>query len=199
MDNIKAIVAHNLAELRKNKKITQGELAERFNYSDKSVSKWEHGETVPDLETLQQLCDFYGVTLDYLTHEITADNKKQYVLSRGEVANKGVITALAVLLAWLIAILIAMATETLLGKMYWMAFIWAVPVSFLVMMVFNSLWGRKLWRPALVTMLGWTFLTSLYLELGFDLPENSGWSLWMLFLLGIPITAAAILWSHIKK
>ena len=70
---LKLIIAQNLVELRKNKGLTQIQLAEKFGYSDKAVSKWEHGEAVPDIETLAKLVDYYGVTLDYLTHEGTAE------------------------------------------------------------------------------------------------------------------------------
>ena len=65
MDDLKTVVGKNLASLRKQAKLTQIELAEKFNYSDKAVSKWEQGATLPDLETLKQLSDFYGVTIDY--------------------------------------------------------------------------------------------------------------------------------------
>ena len=43
MDTLEEIVAYNLTELRKNARLTQAELAEKINYSDKSVSKWERG------------------------------------------------------------------------------------------------------------------------------------------------------------
>ena len=66
MDDLKIIIGKNLSSLRKARKLTQLELAEKLNYSDKAVSKWEKGATTPDIETLKQLCDFYGVTLDYL-------------------------------------------------------------------------------------------------------------------------------------
>ena len=77
MKEIREIVSENLTELRKEKKLTQLELAEKINYSDKAVSKWENGDTLPDIETLQKLCDFYGVTLDYLTHEGSRKDKKE--------------------------------------------------------------------------------------------------------------------------
>ena len=67
MEDLKIIVGKNLAALRKKKKLTQIELADKFNYSDKAVSKWEQGATLPDLETLCQLCDFYRVTTEVLT------------------------------------------------------------------------------------------------------------------------------------
>lgn len=198
MENLKENIAHNLAELRKNKKITQSELAEKLNYSDKAVSKWEHGEALPGIDILQQLADFYGVTLDYLTHSITPENKKEYVKSVANSVNKGVITALAVSLVWLLAIIIALGTDALLHNMYWMAYVWALPSSFLVCLIFNAIWGKSVWGPAILTLFIWTFLGAFYLELGLDLPNQSGWKMWTIFLLGVPSMAAAILWSHLK-
>ena len=69
MDNIKNIIAKNLVELRKRKKYTQQDLANILQYSDKAISKWEKGDSLPDIEILYQICNLYGVTLDYLTHE----------------------------------------------------------------------------------------------------------------------------------
>ena len=53
MEDIKDIVAVNLTNLRKANKITQLELAEKLNYSDKAISKWERGESLPDVVTLK--------------------------------------------------------------------------------------------------------------------------------------------------
>ena len=69
MDDLRKLIGKNLTELRKRKGLTQLKLAEMFNYTDRAVSKWESGETLPDVEVLYNLCEFYGVTLDYLTHE----------------------------------------------------------------------------------------------------------------------------------
>ena len=77
--DIKQIIAKNLANLRKNKKITQTELAEQFGYSDKAISKWENGDTLPDIQTLYQLCEFYNVTLDFLVSEQSFDEKIKYI------------------------------------------------------------------------------------------------------------------------
>ena len=82
MENIREIIGENLASLRKEAKLTQLELAEKFNYSDKAVSKWEKGDTIPDIETLYNLCQFYGVTIDYLTHQGSLNDKKEYVLKK---------------------------------------------------------------------------------------------------------------------
>ena len=66
MENIKEIIASNLASLRKERKFTQQELASKLNYSDKAVSRWEHAETLPDIETLCKICEIYGVKFEYL-------------------------------------------------------------------------------------------------------------------------------------
>ena len=69
MSDLKIIIARNLVELRKRNKYTQQDLAEILQYSDKAISKWEKGDSLPDIEVLYQICKLYGVTLDYLTHE----------------------------------------------------------------------------------------------------------------------------------
>lgn len=198
MENLKSNVAKNLTDLRKKKKLTQGELAARFSYSDKAVSKWENGETLPAVDTLQELADFYGVTLDYLTHEPTAENHQLYAKTIPAKVNKSIISALAILLAWLLAIVVALSVQMLSGSIYWMAFVWAFPVSFLLALIFNAVWGKKKWSASLITGFIWTLLIATYLELGLDLPDGQGWRLWLLFLLGLPVTAAAILSSFLR-
>jgi transcriptional regulator with XRE-family HTH domain len=199
MQDLKSNVAKNLTDLRKSRHLTQSELAEKFDYSDKAVSKWENAETLPGVDTLQQLADFYGVSLDYLTHEPDANEQKQFQKKNSNSVNKTVITALAVSLVWLLAIVVAIGTQILAQNIFWRAFVWAVPASILIALIFNAIWGKRKWSPALITFFGWTLLAAVYIELGFDLPETQGWRLWMLFLLGIPITIAAILFSHLKN
>ena len=77
-DDIKTTVANNLIALRKSKGLTQADVANALNYSDKSVSKWEHADSLPDISILSALADMYGVTLDYLTHE-DAEERLSYM------------------------------------------------------------------------------------------------------------------------
>ena len=198
---IKLIIARNLAELRKARNLTQGELAERFNYSDKSISKWEHGDTMPDIEVLKQLCDFYGVSLDYLVTEhdsIVAGEEK----SPERVANKWTIVALSVSCVWLVAIVVFIALQLsmpadLWPKVAWISFIWAFPASFIVMQVFNGIWGRSSWVGFLGICITWTSLASIYVTFGLFMANNAGWQLWPIFLVGGPLTVAGILWNRI--
>ncbi len=66
MEDLKQIIAANMTELRKEMNITQAELADQLGYTDKAVSKWERAESIPDVITLKQLADLFGVTLNYL-------------------------------------------------------------------------------------------------------------------------------------
>ena len=198
---IKLIVAHNLAELRKARGLTQVELAEKFNYTDKSVSKWEHGDTLPDIEVLKQLCDFYGVTLDYLVTEDPQD-KPEFMKDEGRVVNKWAIVGLSVLAVWLLAIVFFFAGQVMLGEdkwaaYGWLAFLWATPAMFIVLLVFNGLWGRSAWRSLLAALLMWTTLTCIYVTLGLFVSDGRGWNLWPIFLIGVPLTIASILWDYV--
>ena len=75
MEEIKQIAAKNIAALRIESKMTQLELAEKLNYSDKAVSKWERGESIPDVITLKAIADMFGVTVDYLITEHSENEK----------------------------------------------------------------------------------------------------------------------------
>ena len=74
MQDWKFIIAKNITALRQNRKMTQAELAEKLNYSDKAVSKWERGESVPDVLVLKSIADMFGVSLDYL---LEADHEEK--------------------------------------------------------------------------------------------------------------------------
>ena len=60
MEDIKPIIAKNITALRQGAKLTQIELAERLNYSDKAVSKWERAESIPDITVLKTIADMFG-------------------------------------------------------------------------------------------------------------------------------------------
>lgn len=70
MDLIK--IGKYIAGKRKSLRMTQKQLAEKLGMSDKSVSKWERGETYPDIDKCDKLAKYYGVTIDSLVHQ---DNK----------------------------------------------------------------------------------------------------------------------------
>jgi transcriptional regulator with XRE-family HTH domain len=192
MNNIRENIGKNLTELRKQKGLTQFEVAEKFHYSDKSVSKWENGDTLPDVETLEEICEFYGVTLDFI---IKDNSKEDYAkqLTTSELNNRIAISTLLTSIVWMTATIIFV--YTLINKnytAYWMAFVWAVPVSALILIFMNRIYFRnKLMYFILYSILSWTLLASVFLQL-------LSYNLWPLFLIGIPLQASLVIWLNIK-
>ena len=95
---IKKTNAENIAYYRKKIGLTQSELSEKINYSDKSVSKWERGDGLPDVLVLSELAELYGVTLNDL---VSADHKKDPAKRRAR--TRIFVTLLSAGLPWLVA------------------------------------------------------------------------------------------------
>lgn len=193
MEELKVTIAANIASLRKAREMTQFELAERLNYSDKAVSKWERGESIPDVAVLKQIADLFSVTVDYLLTDDHSDKREQPgIISQ---RNRMYIMGLSILLVWFIATLIFvvfdLAQLNLTG--HWLTFIYALPVSAVVWLVFNSIWFNGKINWVIISLLMWSFLLSLYLTL-----TVLGSNLWLIFILGIPGQAIIYLWSGIK-
>ena len=202
MEDLKIVIGKNLAALRKKKKMTQIELAEHFNCSDKAVSKWEQGATTPDIETLKMLCDFYGVTLDYLTKE--ENISKPEINTKREktiLVNQITSTVLVISFVWMIATIWFVYPIVFLKNpnSYWLAFVWAVPASMLVLVFFNIVYfkRRKIITFIALSVFIWTILTCVFLHFFFFTGEGA--RLGLIFVLGIPIEITLILWFMLKK
>ncbi len=192
MEDLKGIIAKNLADLRSKEKLTQAELAARLNYSDKAVSKWERGESLPDITVLKQIADLFSVTVDYLLTE--EHDAKAEAPAMGKKRRHRVITWLSAALVWLIATVLFVLARILLPQLLgaWLLFLYAVPVSAVVLLVLNSLWGNRRWNYAIISLLTWSLLLSLFLTVSFN-------GSWMLFLLGVPAQIIILLWSRMAK
>jgi len=141
MDQIKQNVAKNIARLRTSAHLTQAELAQRLCYSDKAVSKWERGESIPDISVLKQIADLFGVTVDYLITDTTDESIPLPPANRRR--NHIIITLLSLAGVWFIALLIFTVFYTM-NRVEWMTFLFAVPVSLIVGLVFASIWGTRM-------------------------------------------------------
>ena len=202
MDDLKTVVGKNLNALRKKAKLTQSELAEKFNCTDKAVSKWEQGATLPDLETLKQLASFYGVSIDYLTEEKNIKNP-QFNPKNDRIIfiNRVTITCLLSSIIWMIATIIFIYPLLFMNKTnaYWPIFIWAVPGNALLLVILNRFF---FYRSKIISLVSWTtflwsLLTAFYMHFTFF--TNLGYNLWMIFIVGIPAQAVIILWYILKK
>lgn len=197
MDDLKLIVARNITELRKKNNLTQAELADKLNYSDKAVSKWERGESIPDVAVLKSIADIFSVRIDYLvTAEHTDPSLELPRQSKRLTRNHTLILGMCIMLVWLIATFVFVLLQSILpwGTHQWTAFLYAVPVSFIVWLVFNSIWFSKKRNFAIISALVWSILAVVYITLLLYTSYNA----WLLFFIGVPAQIIVILWSGIR-
>lgn len=194
-NDVNKIIGKNLLNLRKQNKLTQLELAEKLSYSDKSISKWEKGESLPSIEILCELAKFYNVTLNDLVNEeeIVSTSQPQPKTRREKFfPAKLCITLLATSAIWLIATVLFVSLKLGLNKNFFTLFMWAVPASCVILIIFNSIWGKPRWLFVILTVLIWTFITSLYLQL-------LKFNIWPIYILGIPLQVAVVLSLALTK
>lgn len=187
LTDIKSIVASNLIKYRKEAKLTQTQVAEKLNYSDKAISKWERGESIPDVYVLKQIADIYGVELDDMLHEETAKEKFQSFYR-----NRAVISILSVLLVWLVAMVVYVVLVICLPKAsfpLWATFIYAIPVSFIVALVFNNLWGGRIYNMIIVSGLEWGVSISLVISIS-SLTDKA----WYIYFISAVFEIMVIVW-----
>lgn len=197
MNDLKPIIAKNITELRTAAGMTQIDLAESLNYSDKAISKWERGESVPDVSVLLAVAELFGVTLDYLVHEQEAV-KPVSELKRDKFKNRALITGISITLVLLVATVAYVSTEmaAVLDVYRWLVFIWAAPVAAIVWLVLNSMWFNKKINYIIISLLVWSCLAAVFLTL--YISNFSVSNIWLLFILGIPAQIIILLWSGIK-
>ena len=196
MENIKQIVAKNISDLRKASGMTQLELADRLNYSDKAVSKWERGDSLPDVTVLKQVADLFTVTVDYLlAEEHPAARDENPTFHGRELRNRRIIMGISVILVWLAAAIAFVVVDTVAGSapIHWIIYIYGVPASLIVILVFNSVWFNRRWNFLIVSLLMWTVLACFHISV-----LLMGFNLSIIYILGVPGQALILLWSGLK-
>ncbi len=197
MVDIKSTIAKNIARLRQRKGMTQIELAEQLNYSDKAVSKWERGESLPDISVLLEIAKLFEVTLDYLVQEEHKEKqpkrKKEPLSAR---YNRGFITGVSLMLVWLLALLAFVVISLLVegNQGQWTAFLYAIPICLVAWLTFNSTWFDTRVNYLIVSLLMWSCLACIHVSLLVFAGRNT----WLLYLLGIPGQIIILMWMGIK-
>ena len=190
IENIKSVIRTNLIKYRKEAGLTQAQLAEKLGYSDKTISKWEREEGVPDIYILKQIADLYGVTVNDLIGQSTPKKKKSRLSRR----NKIIISLLSAGLVWAIATTIYVILDLALPDITSYLrhiYIYAIPLSCIVLIVFNSIWGKRIINLVLISALIWTFTLSLYISLPIS-------NIYKLFIIPIPLQVLVILWGFLE-
>ena len=191
MKDINLVIGTNIKELRKANKLTQYELAEKLNYSNKAISRWESGEVIPDVLTLNKICEIFNIPISQIFEKNVTNTKvKKYY--KMQIGNKLAISLLSVLFVWFVSTIVFVSLQLTNGYTMWQLFVWAVPMSCIVGIVFNSIWGKPMFNYLIITILNWSTLASIYLSIG-------NYKLWLIFIIGIPVQIGIILWSNITK
>ena len=196
MEDVKNIIAKNITELRLLNNMTQLELAEKLNYSDKSVSKWERGESLPDIAVLVEIAQIFGVSLDYLVREENIEETIKEHKQTEKKYNRRVISYISESVAWVIAVLAFIITSLITREntFQWLYFVYALPVVMIIRLVFNSIWFNPRHNYVIISALLWAILTCIYTTfLYFNI------NVALIYLLGIAGQIVIVLWSFIKK
>lgn len=186
-DFLAITIGENIARLRRLSNMTQSELAEKINYSDKSVSKWEQGNGIPDVRILLQLAELFNVSVDDLVRE----HKEAPVMpKKTRLRRRIIISLLSVGLCWLVAVV----AFVFIGIIWpdvpntWLAFVYAVPASAIVVLVFSCVWRYRWVRIAAITVLIWLTLTCIYLT-----AHVCGAEIGLIYFIGVPLQILALI------
>lgn len=154
MENLNLVVAGNLVKYRNKFGFTQQQLAEKISYSDKSVSKWERGESLPDVAVLLKLSKIYGISVDDF---LTENNNKKHTTKKLNIKSHSLISFLSIGLVWFVAsicfAILFMLPET--REKSWLCFIYAIFVSAIVATVFSCLWGNRILQVISCSLILW--------------------------------------------
>ena len=204
-EKLKKQIGANIASYRKRMRLTQAGLAEKLNYSDKAVSKWERGESAPDVQTLVQLAELYDVTVNDLLvdpNELPeATGRVERVVGKAvektlkRKADKRIILMLSSVLVWFIALFLFVIISSFDVPKTWLAFIYAIPANAIVLLSLRSAWHDFRWNQGLISVIMWGGILSIYITLCVFAHLN----IWKLFLLGIPGQAAILLWFRMYR
>lgn len=200
LNELKLISASNIIKLRQGAGLTQAELGARLNYSDKTISKWERGEAIPDAFVLTQLAAMFDVTVDYLLSSHDAweaptepeEEPVEPATPADRAYSENMITALVFVSIWT-ACIIAFVTLWLAADIvYWQIFAIALPVSLLVVMILMCVFKK---RDALQYIIA-AFVFSIFVMLYFIIPGEEPWQL---FLIGVPSVIIVFLACNIQR
>ena len=197
MSELRFIVGKNIQTLRITKGLTQQQLAEHLNYSDKTVSKWERGESLPDIVVLKMIADYFQVSLDYIVEEIHPVGSNHHSGTKAIYKrNCYIITASSIFMVVLVAGLLFGILEMLLpGTVYpWLCYAYGIPAAMIVWLVFNSLWFNPRKNYIIVSLLVWSILMALFCTF-----LVTGYKIWQVLLVGVPAQAIIFLWSRLRN
>lgn len=187
-EKLKKTISKNLIRYRKMNNLTQMELAVALNYSDKAISKWERGESLPDIYVLSLIADFYNITVNDLISDQLGENKKIYQAEK-------IISLLSTVVIYTIATIsfVFLIISNFRVSRPWLVFIYALPFSAFVLIFFRKKWSSRLYELIIGTILIWTIALSLHLTF---YPRVD--KMWMIYIVCIPLQLILLSWFILK-
>ena len=206
-EKVKHQIGANISAYRKRAGVTQAGLAEKRHYSDTAVSKWERGESVPDVITLMQLAEQFEITVNDLLVDpnelpsnptgLEAAMTKVSEKALKRKADKNIILKLSSLLVWFVALFIYVVLSSFQITEHYSTifFAYAIPANAIVLLSLRSAWHDFRWNKALISIIVWGSLLSIFVTF------YVFWNVlvWKLFLLGIPGQIAILLWFRMFR
>lgn len=195
MSDTRQLIAENITKLRKSMKLTQAELAERMNYSDKAVSKWERGDSIPDVLVLAELAALFSVTVDYFLHEHT-ENERSVSKRMSNRTRRISIAFTSCISPFIVALILSLIFVQIYDEPSWIwkLFVFSLPAISVIALIFTAVWMRK--RNAIFlcsTVTLWTVLLTLFVILyRFS-------SSWLIFVIGAPLQLILFFWIALRR
>ena len=186
--DFKLVVAQNIYYLRTINHLTQYELGQKLNYSDKAISKWERGDGLPDAYVLSNIAELFGVSVDYILTEHSEQDKK--VETKPKTRVKKIIQCIANVSVFSIAMLIYVILHNI-GVSHPFIFIYAIPTCAVIDIIMSAVWYKGNGTLIFSSILVWSILATVYFGIG-------NFTLWTIFLIGIPLQIILFLILGIK-
>ncbi|HEY8364619.1 MAG TPA: helix-turn-helix transcriptional regulator [Haloplasmataceae bacterium] len=188
-ENLKKTISKNLIRYRKMNNLTQKELAIEINYSDKAISKWERGESLPDIYVLSLLAEFYHTSIcNLITDQQTPEKRRLHRIEK-------LISLLSAMVVWSIASIVFLYLN--INKFDvtrpWLVFIYALPLSCVVLLFFVNKWKSLLYSFITSSFFIWTLALSIHLTL---YPKIS--NMWMIYIAIFPLQVILAIWFILK-
>lgn len=193
MEETRFALASNLIKLRTRAGLTQAQLGEKLNYSDKTISKWERADALPDVLVLKQISELFHISIDDLlcAHDQWEQSKDRDGKSFRHNYSVAAITMVAIAAIWTLAVLV-FAIFWIFGTLEWRIFAYAVPVSLIAFLVFHSMWGGGRYNLYIISALVISIVATIYVAL-------IRYNLWQLFLVLLPAEVVIVLSFRIRR
>lgn len=195
LSELKLVSASNIIKLRTGAGLTQAELGAKLNYSDKTISKWERGEAIPDAYVLCSMAELFGVSVDYIlsSHDGWVNPDAEGEAAESEAKGKysaDKIIALTIISVWTLSLAVFVGLW-LSGLVFWQTFIITLPVSILTYLVLICVFKRTKHLAYVIS----AFVLSLFVLLYCFLPLQRPWQI---FLVAVPAVAIVFLSCNLR-